>query len=102
MRSVIVRYTVKPDQAAANEELVRAVYEELAVTKPVGFRYATFRLEDGVGFVHLARYDTDENPLQESEAFMRFQESIHERCVVPPVATSVHEVGSYNLFGESV
>ena len=29
MRRVIVRYTVKPDQVESNEELVRAVYEEL-------------------------------------------------------------------------
>lgn len=29
MKRVIVRYTVKPDQAAKNEELVRAVYDEL-------------------------------------------------------------------------
>ena len=30
MRRVMVRYRVKPDQAAANEQLVRDVYEELA------------------------------------------------------------------------
>ena len=42
MRRVMVRYRVKPDQVAANEELVRAVYEELDRARPDGFRYATF------------------------------------------------------------
>ena len=55
MRQVMVRYKVKPDRVAENEELVRAVYDELQRTEPEGLRYATFRLEDGVNFVHLAR-----------------------------------------------
>jgi hypothetical protein len=37
----MVRYRVKPGRAAENEELVRAVYEELHRTQPPGFRYAT-------------------------------------------------------------
>ena len=45
MRRVMVRYRVRPDQAAANEELVRAVYDELERTTPAGLRYATFQLE---------------------------------------------------------
>ena len=47
MTCVIVHYTVKPGQAARNEELIRAVYEELSMTKPAGLRYATVRLDDG-------------------------------------------------------
>jgi hypothetical protein len=50
----MVRYTVKPDQAEANEALVREVYDELDRTRPDGLRYATFRLDDGVSFVHVA------------------------------------------------
>ena len=48
MRRVMVRYRVKPDQAAANEQLVRDVYEELAQLRPDGFHYGTFKLDDGV------------------------------------------------------
>ena len=33
MRQVMVRYRVKPGRAAENEELVRAVYEELHRTQ---------------------------------------------------------------------
>ena len=58
MRQVMVRYRVKPDQVERNAELVRAVYEELArEPQPDGFRYATFRLDDGVSFVHFADRD---------------------------------------------
>ncbi len=95
MRQVMVRYKVKPDRAAENEALVRAVYEELAASEPEGLRYATYRLEDGVSFVHLATVDGEHNPLAETAAFARFQADVRDRCEEPPVATELHEVGSY-------
>lgn len=54
MRRVIVRYTVKPGQEGVNEKLVRVVYDELHQTQPTGLRYATFRLDDGRTFAHVA------------------------------------------------
>ena len=95
MRRVMVRYKVKPDRAAENEALVRAVYEELAASEPPGLRYATYRLEDGVTFVHLATVEGDRNPLSEVEAFARFQADIRDRCDEPPVATEAQTIGSY-------
>ena len=67
MKQVIVRYKVKPERAAENEQLVRAVYAELQETKPTGLRYATFQADDGVSFVHLASNDTEDgrSPLSE-------------------------------------
>ena len=99
MRRVMVRYTVKPDAVPLNEELVRDVYEELAVAQPGGFRYATFKLDDGIGFVHLAEHEDGANPLAEVAAFGRFQEYLRERCDSPPVLTELSEVGSYRFFG---
>jgi hypothetical protein len=95
MRQVMVRYTVKPERVAENEELVRAVYEELAATRPRGLRYETFRLEDGVTFVHVAAAEGDDNALAESPAFARFQAGVRDRCDVQPVVTELHEVGAY-------
>jgi quinol monooxygenase YgiN len=92
---MMVRYRVKPDQAARNEELVRAVYDELHRTEPAGLRYATFRMQDGVTFVHLAEHEDAESPLTELAAFAKFQEGIHSRCDEPPVATELHEIGSF-------
>ena len=92
----MVRYKVKPDQVERNEALVRAVYDELHRTAPAGLRYATFRMDDGVSFVHLASVEGDgANPLQSVEAFARFQQGIAERCDEPPVAVELAEVGSY-------
>ncbi len=99
MRRVMVRYRVKPDQVERNEELVRAVYEELAQTRPPGLRYATFKLEDGVSFVHIASVDGP-NPLPELAAFQRFQEGIGSRCDEAPVTAQLEEVGSYAMFGD--
>jgi hypothetical protein len=95
MRQVMVRYTVKPDRAAENEELIRAVYDELAATAPTGLRYATYRLDDGVSFVHVASAEDDDNALAESAAFARFQAGVRDRCDVQPVVTELHEVGAY-------
>jgi hypothetical protein len=100
MRQVMVRYTVKPDEAEHNAELVRAVYEELHRTNPSGMRYATFRLDDGVSFVHLHSADTEDTAklLPSLPAFQRFQAGIADRCVEGPVVTQIHEVGSFRAF----
>jgi hypothetical protein len=101
MRRVIVRYRVKPDRADENEELVRAVYEELHETKPEGLRYATLRLDDGVSFVHLSESESDTSPLTEVPAFKAFQKEIADRTDEQPVVTEVEVVGSYD-FGYEV
>jgi hypothetical protein len=93
----MVRYKVKPDRVAENEELVRAVYEELSRTEPAGLSYATFRLDDGVSFVHLASSDGP-SPLTSVPAFKRFQENIADRCDEPPVVTELSEIGSFRVF----
>ena len=59
----VIRYRTKPEHADENERLVRGVFAELAEENPAGLRYATFRLDDGVSFVHVAVTDGDENPL---------------------------------------
>jgi hypothetical protein len=101
MQRVMVRYRVKPDQVAENETLVRAVYDELDRTDPAGLRYATFQLDDGVTFLHLASIETDDghNPLTDLAAFRRFQQHLGDRCDEPPVVTEPREVGSFRLLG---
>ncbi len=100
MRQVTVRYKVKPDRVEENERLVRAVYDELHSSQPEGLRYATFKLDDGVSFVHLASSDGDRSPLIDVEAFKEFQRDIEDRCDEPPVVTGLDQVGSYRLFDE--
>jgi hypothetical protein len=99
MKRVMVRYRVKPDRAAENEALVRAVYEELRQTQPAGIRYATFKLDDGVSFVHIASVETGDgrSPLADLTAFREFQKGIADRCDDPPVVAELHEIGSFGF-----
>jgi hypothetical protein len=80
---------------------VRAVYEELAAAQPDGLRYATFKLGDGVSFVHVASVETEDgqNPLSQVDAFRRFTADVADRCEEQPVTTELSEIGSYRLFG---
>jgi hypothetical protein len=100
MGATVVRYRTKPDRADENQKLVEQVYAELDATRPDGLRYATFRLEDGVTFVHVASVETADgtNPLQSVAAFAEFQREVVDRCDEPPVALSASVVGSFGVF----
>ena len=100
MPQVMVRYRVKPDRVAENEDLVRAVYAELSSSRPDELRYATFKLPDGVTFVHVAEHG-DDNPLPKLASFQRFQEGIADRCDEPPAPAPLTEIGSYRMFGDA-
>ena len=91
----IVRYRTTSAAADANADLIRAVFDELATSDPGGMRYTAYRLEDGVSFVHIASFDGDNNPLQHSAAFARFQSGIGERCIEGPAAAEAVALGSY-------
>lgn len=100
MGKVIVRYKVKPDYAKENEQLIEAVFAELAKTTPTGLRYVSFKGEDGVTFIHIASVETDggANPLDKSPAFHVFQQGIRDRCEVPPEVVQLESIGSYRFF----
>jgi hypothetical protein len=94
MKTIMVRYKTSEAQAATNEALVHAVFDELRSRAPEGLRYATYRLSDGVTFVHIATHD-DPNPLPALASFKAFQKDLKERCVELPVVTELLAVDSY-------
>ena len=94
-KAIVVQYRTRPDTAEPNQQLVQRVFEELRRLRPRGLRYMVLRLEDGVGFVHVAIFDGDDDPLAESAAFRQFQEGTAERLVGPPNIKSMTIVGSY-------
>lgn len=96
----VIRYRTNPQDAEENERLIREVFAELAATRPDGLRYASFRLADGVSFVHVSVQDSEANPLSDSAAFAKFQAGIGERCAEGPVASDATVVGSYRLLPE--
>jgi hypothetical protein len=96
MKTIMVQYKTSAAQSSANETLVRAVFDELRAHAPGGFRYACYRLADGVSFVHIATLDSpDENPLIALPAFKAFQKEHKERCVEPPLFTELLAIDSY-------
>ncbi len=98
MGSSMVRYKVKQGRAEENESLVKAVYEQLGRDRPDGLHYATFKLPDGVSFMHVV-YETDQpgRILGQVAAFAAFTAAIESRCDEPPVATEITLVGSYGV-----
>lgn len=102
MRRVMVRYTVKEGRAAENQSLIERVFAELASDAPQGLRYAAFRLDDGVSFVHVVSHESADgaDQLRQLPAFQAFLAGIAERCEVQPITTKLHEVGSYRFFGD--
>jgi hypothetical protein len=98
MGSSMVRYKVRPDRADENVSLVKAVYEQLDRERPDGLHYATFRLPDGVSFMHIV-FETDQpgRILGEVAAFKAFTAEIEARTEEPPVVTELILVGSYGV-----
>ena len=93
----VVRYTTMPESAAENERLIREVFDELATERPEGIRYASYRLDDGVSFLHVAELDGEDNPLTRSPAFARFQAGIAGRCTQGPAPADATPIGSYRM-----
>jgi hypothetical protein len=100
MKRVMVRYAVKPDQVQDNERRIHAVFAQLDREQPQGVRYASFKLADGVSFVHIASIETADgsNPLTALETFQQFTGTLAERRVEAPVTVELHQVGSYRVF----
>jgi hypothetical protein len=93
----VIRYTTKAEHAEDNERLIRAVFAELASTNPEGLHYTALRLADGVGFLHVAVFDGDDNPLTASTAFGQFQSDIGARLADGPTPSDAAVVGSYRM-----
>jgi hypothetical protein len=99
--TVVVRYRTRADAGDENQRLVERVFAELARNDPGGLRYATFRLADGVSFVHVAVQEGAVNPLEHTAAFAEFTREIGQRCVEPPVVTNATLVGAYGYSSSS-
>lgn len=96
-RVTLVRYTAKPEHAAENEALSRAVFAELRAAAPAGVTYALFR--DGMAFVHVfVNWQAeDSSPLTELASFKAFAKDGSARMEAPPEVTrlDLHLVEAY-------
>ena len=101
MKRMMVRYKVKPDRVAENERSIASVFEQLNREQPAGLRYVSFKLDDGVSFMHIVEVDASDgaNPLHTLSAFNAFTASVRDRCDELPVSVELYAIGAYHLFG---
>jgi hypothetical protein len=95
--SFVIRYEMRPETADENQRLIENVFAELARTRPEGLAYASFRLADGVTFVHVGTNPDGGNPLAEVAAFQEFQKAFGERVAVQPDRSGAELLGSYGF-----
>ena len=98
-KAVLVRYAVKPEHAAENEALSRAVFVELREARPDNVAYALFR--NGLDFVHLFVNTAadDSAAVTELPSFKAYVKDIATRCETEPEVTrlSVDLIESYGF-----
>ncbi|MEU4390447.1 hypothetical protein [Kribbella sp. NPDC023855] len=91
MSSAVIRYRTKPEAADENQRLIEKVFAELATEAPAGLTYSSFRLADGVTFVHVV----DGDGLTELAAFQEFQRTFGDRVAEGPDREESTLIGSY-------
>ncbi|MFL6140075.1 MAG: hypothetical protein ACJ74O_20045 [Frankiaceae bacterium] len=96
-KALVIRYEMRPESADENQALIQNVFAELAERSPAGVRYASFRLADGVGFVHVAVMDDDAVSLSELPAFQEFQKGFGERAAGGPVVSDATLLGAFGF-----
>ena len=87
MRHTMVTYTVKPGREEENAALVRAMFEELAETRPAGLRYAVFYLPDSRQFIHLYTDEGSTSGVQGLDSFKAFVAGAEDRHEQPATFT---------------
>jgi len=74
VNALLVQYKVTAARDAENKAYISKVFEQLREHQPSGLRYASFKLRDGVSFVHIVSGETTDgpNPLTDLPAFKAF------------------------------
>lgn len=89
--STVIRYRTKPESADENQRLIENVFADLATETPAGLRYSSFRLADGVTFVHVV----DGEGLPKLAAFQEFQRELGIRLADDLTREEATLIGSY-------
>ncbi len=93
----IIRYKLKSDRVAENEERIKAVFRQIHDKKPAGVRYAVYKLADGVSFVHMITYDPEaaHQPVTNRSAFQEVPAQARDRFEELALASDAEDIGSY-------
>lgn len=101
MRHTLVTYTVKSGREEENVALVRAVFEELAQTRPADLRYAVFYLPESRQFIHLYTDEGSTSGVQALDSFKAFVAGAEDRHQQPATPTQPKLIGDYRTFDNS-
>jgi len=96
MPTMLIQYTVRPDQVTRTVQLLREFFRELGAARPEGLRYSSFQLDDGVSFAHLVESASGAAPFASLPAYRAFRDTIAERCDQPPAMSELREIGTFN------
>jgi hypothetical protein len=100
MHHSLVTYTVKSGREEENAALVRAVFAELAETRPPGFRYAVFYLPDSRQFMHLYTDEGSTSGVQELASFKSFIDGAEDRHEQRATFIQPELIGDYRRFDD--
>nr|WP_062333357.1 hypothetical protein [Herbidospora sakaeratensis] len=96
MPTQIIRYRVADqEKAEENVRLLEAVFAELARERPDGITYQSYRLDDGLTFVHVVTTE-DLQILMRFEAFLAFTQTLGQRLDGVPHREQATPVGFFD------
>lgn len=97
MEPTVIRYTVKPEQAQRNADLIEGVFRELRTAPGAdAVRYLVLRLADGT-FIHVVADEGHDDVITGLPAFRAFREGGDERRSSEPVRTAATVVGNHRM-----
>ena len=91
---------MKPGREEENAALVRAVFEELAQTRPDGLRYAVFYIPDSRQFIHLYTDEGSPTGVQGLDSFKAFVAGAEDRHEQPANVARPELMGDYRTFDD--
>jgi hypothetical protein len=95
MKTIRVRYTVKPDYIETNKQRIRAVIAALRERRTSSVKYVVHVEPDGRTFVHLAILsDPNDNPIPHLLEFVAFREGLVGNLEGPPDTQDWEVVGA--------
>jgi hypothetical protein len=95
MKTIRVRYTVKPDYVETNKQRVRAVMAALRERGITSVQYVCNLEPDGRTFVHLATLsDPNDNPIPGLPEFAAFRAGLGGNLESPPETQDWEVVGA--------
>jgi len=96
MLQFLIQYTVKPELVDEQEAAINTFVEAIKGVGDADASYTSLKADDGVSFVHIARFGTEEalKRFQSQPHFEAFSSSLRPRCTEGPKATKLSLVAS--------